>query len=67
MEDLLAVVSDGKPLSERTLQEIPPFGEVFAALAARPPKGTRVISFTDPGPPAAQGRVEVPVRPEGGR
>jgi hypothetical protein len=66
MAEELAVMPDGKPLDARKI-EVAPFGEVFAALATRPPRGTQVISFTDPGPPATQGRVEVPVRPEGGR
>jgi hypothetical protein len=67
MEDLLAVVPDGKPLDARKVQEVPAFPDVVGPLLSRPIRNTQKVTFTDPGPPAAQGRVEVPVRPEGGR
>jgi hypothetical protein len=58
---------DGKPLEDRTLQ-VPAFHDVVGPLLARPTANTQKLTFTDPGPPATQGRVQVPTRPgQGGR
>jgi hypothetical protein len=62
MAEELAVMPDGKPLADRKL-EVPAFPDVMGPLMARRTRNVQELSFTDPGPPAVRGRIEVPVRP----
>ncbi len=64
MADLLGPPAEGKPLSERTVEPIDPFGAKLAELIARPPRNT-----TELGPDlgrSEQNRIDIPQMPGGG-
>jgi hypothetical protein len=65
MADPLLAVGDGKPLSERTLPEIDPFGSKLAELIARP-----VRNQVELGPDLGRSEpnyIDIPQVPGGGQ
>jgi hypothetical protein len=54
-------VPDGRPLAERTVEPIDPFGAALAALIRRPLRNTQVLGELGR---TEQARVDIPAKPE---